>query len=144
MSTVKLSCLVESTDSTVPLNFEVLLDGQSVFQSCVVDHTTKVEINIPDDEGNHKLWFCMSGKTRRHTRLDADGTIVQDACLKISKISFDDIDITDLLPQVAVYHHDFNGTGAPTQDKFYNVMGCNGSVHIEFSTPIYLWLLEKM
>jgi len=144
MNSVKFNCLVESTDSTIPLNFEVLLDGQSVFQSCPVNQTTQVEIDIPDDDGNHKLSFCMSGKTRRHTQLDADGNIVQDACLKISNISFDDITITDLIPQIAAYHHDFNGTGAPTREQFYNVMGCNGHVDIEFSTPIYLWLLETM
>ena len=144
MDAVKFSCLVESTDSTIPLNFEVLLDGQAVFRLCPVNQTTQVEINIPDDDSNHKLSFCMSGKTRRHTKLDANGDIVQDACLKISNISFDDIAITDLIPQIAAYHHDFNGTGEPTQDQFYDIMGCNGSVDIEFSTPIYLWLLEKM
>jgi hypothetical protein len=144
MNTVKFSCIVEPTNPTVPLNFEVLLDGECVFELCPVTETTQVAIDIPDDESNHKLSFCMSGKTRRHTRLDADGNIVQDACLKISNISFDDISITDLLPQKAVYHHDFNGTGSPTQDPFYQTMGCNGSADIEFSTPIYLWLLDNM
>ena len=86
----------------------------------------------------------MSGKTRRHTRLDAQGNITYDACLKITDISFDDISISDLLSQKAVYNHDFNGSGEQTQDRFYETMGCNGSVDLEFSTPIYLWLLENM
>jgi hypothetical protein len=144
MNTVKFSCVVEPTDPTIPLNFEVLLDNVCVYQLCPVTQSTPIEIQIPEDQAQHKLSLCLSGKTRRHTRLDANGNIVQDACLKISKISFDDILITDLLPQTAVYHHDFNGTGSSRQDRFYEIMGCNGSVDIEFSTPIYLWLLENM
>jgi len=144
MHTVKFSCVVEPTDATIPLNFEVLLDNVCVYQLCPVTQSTPIEIEIPEDSAQHQMRLRMSGKTRRHTRLDADGNIVQDACLKISKMSFDDILITDLLPQTAVYHHDFNGTGDPTQNQFYDIMGCNGWVDINFSTPIYLWLLEQM
>jgi hypothetical protein len=144
MSTVRFSCKVEATDPAVPLDFEILLDNQSVFTLSPVDRSGTAEIDIPDDDGNHKLSLCMSGKTRRHTKLDADGNITHDACIKITNIAFDDISISDLIPQVAIYHHDFNGAGPATQDKFYEVMGCNGSVDIEFSTPIYLWLLENM
>ena len=144
MNTVKFSCTVEPTDASVPLNFEVLLDGQCVSQVCPVTESTPMEIEIPEDTAQHQLSLRMSGKIRRHTRLDADGNILQDACLKISTVSFDEIDITDLLPQIATYNHDFNGNGAATQDQFYDIMGCNGSVDLTFTTPIYLWLLEIM
>ena len=144
MNTVKFSCAVQPTDATIPLNFEVLLDNVCVYQLCPVTQSTPIEIEIPEDPAQHRLQLRMSGKTRRHTRLDVEGNIVQDACLKIFNMCFDHIDITDLLPQTAVYHHDFNGTSTPTQDRFYELMGCNGSVDIEFSTPIYLWLLENM
>jgi len=46
--------------------------------------------------------------------------------------------------KLAQYQHDFNGTGNPTIDKFYGEMGCNGTVSLKFTTPIYLWLLENM
>jgi len=44
----------------------------------------------------------------------------------------------------ATYTHNFNGTQAETTDKFYGEMGCNGTVSLRFTTPIYLWLLETM
>jgi hypothetical protein len=144
MSTVKLSCIVEPTDPAKPLNFGIYLDHQSLFQLSPVTRPTPVKVEIPDDTAQHVLSFRMSGKTADHTQLDINGDRVQDSCLKISQISFDDIDITNLLPQTAVYHHDFNGTGAPTQDHFYELMGCNGSVDLAFTTPVYLWLLENM
>ena len=144
MTTVRLSCKVEPTDPSVPLKFQLRLDDQTLFEIAHVDQPSTVEIHIPDDEGSHCLSFCMSGKTADHTKLDSSNNIVQDACIKISNITFDDIDIVALLPNLAVYHHDFNGSGEPVEHKFYEVMGCNGSVDLEFSTPIYLWLLEQM
>lgn len=144
MSTVRFSCKVAATDTAIPLNFEILLDNNSVFEQCAVGNSINIEIDIPDDSAQHQLRFCMSGKTPEHTKLDENNNIVKDACLKITEISFDEIELTAILPQVAVYHHDFNGSGKPTQDPFYETMGCNGHVNIEFSTPVYLWLLENM
>jgi len=49
-----------------------------------------------------------------------------------------------MFTELATYTHDFNGTKELTQEKFYGVMGCNGTVSLKFATPIYLWLLENM
>jgi hypothetical protein len=49
-----------------------------------------------------------------------------------------------MVTEQAVYTHDFNGTQQEIQDEFYSEMGCNGTVSLKFSTPIYLWLLEHM
>jgi hypothetical protein len=38
----------------------------------------------------------------------------------------------------------FNGTSEVTEDKFYSELGCNGTVSLKFTTPMYLWLLEHM
>jgi hypothetical protein len=62
----------------------------------------------------------------------------------VSNIQFDGIDCQYLTTTLAQYQHDFNGTGNPTIDKFYGEMGCNGTVSLKFTTPIYLWLLENM
>jgi hypothetical protein len=144
MSTVRFSCKVEATDPAVPLDFEILLDSACVFEQCAVSNAINIKIDIPDDSTQHQLRFCLSGKTPEHTKLDANNNMVKDACLKITGIAFDEIDLTAILPQVAVYYHDFNGTGKPTQGPFYEIMGCNGHVDIEFFTPVYLWLLENM
>jgi hypothetical protein len=64
--------------------------------------------------------------------------------LSIANISFDDIKIEQLVIDQSVYHHSFNGSQAPIEDKFFGDMGCNGHVSLPFTTPIYLWLLENM
>ena len=51
---------------------------------------------------------------------------------------------TNMFVEQAVYTHDFNGTSKATENKFYGELGCNGTVSLKFSTPMYLWLLEHM
>ena len=70
--------------------------------------------------------------------------IVNDIGLKISDLTFAEIKLGHTFLENAVYHHDFNGSQAPVQDAFYGEMGCNGHVELKFTSPIYLWLLEKM
>jgi hypothetical protein len=69
---------------------------------------------------------------------------VSDATLAISNLAFDEIKLGHMVTKLATYDHDFNGTKAPVQDRFYGEMGCNGTVSLGFTTPIYLWLLENM
>ena len=86
----------------------------------------------------------MKNKTTEHTKIDEQGNIVSDACLTITNLAFDEIELKQIVVDKAVYTHDFNGTQPETQEKFYGAMGCNGTVSLQFSTPMYLWLLENM
>ena len=76
--------------------------------------------------------------------IDEAGNIISDAKLTVTNVAFDDIQLGHMLTEKATYAHDFNGTGVMGQHKFYGEMGCNGTVSLKFSTPIYLWLLEHM
>ena len=86
----------------------------------------------------------MKHKTTEHTKIDEQGNIITDACLTVSNLAFDEIELKQIFINQAVYTHDFNGTQTEIQDKFYGNMGCNGTVTLKFATPIYLWLLEHM
>jgi hypothetical protein len=86
----------------------------------------------------------MKNKTLDDTVVDDTGNILKDARLVVSNLSFEDIELNQLVFQRAVYTHNFNGTQDTIKDEFYGEMGCNGTVDIEFTTPIYLWLLEHM
>jgi hypothetical protein len=90
------------------------------------------------------LRIVLQGKTLDHTQIDADGNIVKDATLQISNVVIDEIDINQLFLDKCVYTHNFNGTQPEIADTFHGVAGCNGTISFEFSTPIYLWLLENM
>jgi hypothetical protein len=144
MDTIKFNCVISNTDITVPMGMEIWLDNHKLFDQDHVDHACPVEYEMSDDDGDHELRFVLKNKRSAHTQVDADGNIVSDATVIVSDIRFDDIDCQYLTVKLAEYQHDFNGTGTPTIDKFYGEMGCNGTVTLKFSTPIYLWLLENM
>ena len=143
--TIKLQFDIESTDISCPLSFEVFWDGQTQAHCFHVREKEHVSIDLVDtEEAEHELRIVMSGKTSEHTKLDAQGQILQDALLRITKVIIDDMDITQLLQQFSTYDHDHNGNSEPVQEIFYGDMGCNGTVTFGFSTPFYIWLLEQL
>jgi len=144
METVKFNCVAGSTDFTVPLGLEIWVDQHKFFDQDHIDQPYQVEHEITDDDGDHELRFVLKNKRSEHTTVDLVGNIVSDVTVAVSNIKFDDIDCDYLTVKLAEYQHDFNGTGKPTIDKFYGAMGCNGTVSLKFTTPIYLWLLENM
>jgi len=131
-------------DTSIPLGFEVLLDGNSMFKTDHVTGPCQIKFDISDEDSAHKLEFVMYGKTQEHTVVNEHGEITSDTLLKIFNFEIDDILIDQLLHNKIEYVHDFNGSQNTTTDKFYGTMGCNGTAKFEFTTPFYLWLLENM
>ena len=144
METVKFSCVVSSTDFNVPLGLEIWLDQHLFFDQGHIDKIYQVEYELSDDDGDHELRFILKNKQPDHTQVDDLGNIVSDATVTLSDIEFDGINCQYLTTKLAQYHHDYNGSQDPVVDKFYGSMGCNGTVSLKFSTPIYIWLLENM
>jgi len=144
MNTIKFDCVVGSTNYSVPLGLEIWLDQHKLFDQDHVDQVCRVEHEISDDDGDHELRFVLKHKQPDHTQVDADGNILSDATITVSDIQFDGIDCQYLTTNLARYQHDFNGTGDLTTESFYGELGCNGTVSLKFSTPIYIWLLENM
>ena len=144
-NTVTISCAIDTTDAATHLGFEAWIGDHKFFDEDHVQTKHPILIEIPDDDdGEHELKFVLKNKMPEHTRIDEAGNIVADAKLIISELSFDGIQLGNLVTEQSVYLHDFNGTGKLTQNKFYSEMGCNGTVSLKFTTPIYLWLLEHM
>jgi len=142
--TIKFQCDLSTTNPAAPLGFEVLLNNKSVFKREHVTESCQITFDIVEDDSAYKLQFVMTGKTAEHTKIDEHGNITSDAMLTISNAIIDEIDITLLLNDQSKYSHDFNGTRPQVEEKFYDHMGCNGTVTFEFTTPFYLWLLENM
>jgi hypothetical protein len=145
MSISTFSCEIGTTNPALSLGMEIWFDDQCVFNQEHVKESQTIKYEFNDDaEGSHELRFVLKNKLSEHTVVDADGKIISDATLTISNISFDEVDCQYLTTTLAEYHHDFNGTAAETQQKFYGSMGCNGTVSLKFSTPVYIWLLENL
>jgi hypothetical protein len=143
-NTTTISCTLDTTDPDAALGFEAWINDQKFFDSDHVQTQQPIVIEIDDNDGEHELRFVLKNKTSDHTQVDETGNIVSDARLIVTDIAFDEIKLGHMVTEQAVYTHDFNGTQQLTQDKFYNEMGCNGTVSLKFYTPIYLWLLEHM
>ena len=140
----KISFTLDTTDVTSKLGFEAWLDDRKFYE---IDHVTgpkHIDVEIGDDDVQHDLRFVLKNKTSDHTQIDKDGVIITDARLKITDLTFDEIHLGHMVTEQATYEHNFNGNGQQIKDKFYGEMGCNGTVSLKFSSPIYLWLLEHM
>ena len=142
-NTVKISCTIGATNAATKLGLEIWLDDQQLFDTNHVGDQ-QLEWSIIEDEANHELRFLMKNKTTDHTQLDEHGKIIQDSRITIQNLCFDEIELGQVFIDHAKYTHDFNGTKDIITDKFYGEMGCNGTVSLKFTTPMYIWLLENM
>jgi hypothetical protein len=141
-NTVKIKCNIGTTNIAAGLAMQIWIDSEKIFDQTVVE-TIPIEFDMPDDDAEHSFRFVMSNKMSDHTQIDSNGNIIADSRLTVSDIEFDKIPLGQIVNDQAVYTHNFNGTAAETQEKFYGELGCNGTVELKFTTPVYLWLLEN-
>ena len=142
--TIDITFCVTPTNPGAELGFEAWLDDQIMFDIGSVQQTTEISIPVIEDDAERVLKLVLKGKCADHTTVDSDGNIISDSVLTISDLAFDGITLGQILYDQAVYTHDFNGNGSITKESFFGIMGCNGTVTLKFSTPVYLWLLENM
>ncbi len=128
------------------LTFVVRFNGEEIHRATNVSQESQEISHEFDDsiDAQHQVEFELLGKQKHHTKIDTNGDITQDRLIEISDVSIDDIELGYLFSQNTEYHHDYNGTGKPIADRFYDSMGCNGVARFRFSSPVYLWLLENM
>lgn len=143
-NTASISCDIGTTDSTADLGIEVWLNDLKLIDLNHVPETLHFRHEISDADQDYVLKFQLKNKTAAHTKIDSENRIVKDACVTVTNLQFAGIPLGQVFFDLAVYEHDYNGTGTPTQERFYGQMGCNGTVSLAFSTPIYMWLLEHM
>ena len=141
---VQLACCISSTDPDSKIGLEIWLDDTKIYNSEHVSEPVNFVYDFEDVEADHQLRFVMKNKTQAHTQVDDAGTILKDSCICIDRLSFDQIELGQIFIDQAVYEHDFNGSADAIRDQFFGTMGCNGTVGLAFTTPIYLWLLESM
>jgi hypothetical protein len=144
MDKVKIAFDIASTSLVYPFNVEVWIDQSKLLALDNVGDCVHFEHELSDDDGEHELRIVLQGKLPEHTKIDEQGNIISDATLQISNVTIDDLDVNTVFQSNSVYTHDFNGTQPEIKDTFHGIAGCNGTISFEFSTPIYLWLLENM
>jgi hypothetical protein len=142
--TAAVSFAISPSDASCPLGVEVWIDQQRIFNCEHLIAAETVKFDLEDDDGKHELRIVLKNKLPQHTKINAEGNIEQDAVINIESFKFDEISVDQVVQEQAVYYHNFNGSAAETQEQFFGIMGCNGTLSLKFTTPIYLWLLENM
>jgi hypothetical protein len=135
-----LTATVKNTDVTA----EILLNNTTIAKNSADTEEFITEINLPETAQDHVVEIQMLGKNNRHTQIDDQGNIVYDVAFEVTTLEIEDIDVRPIFCQgrVCYTHNSNNPRNSEIQDEFYGYIGFNGRVRIEFSTPIYLWLLQ--
>ena len=129
-----------SADCT-DLMLEGWIDQHKIFESTARQSLQVVTYDLDDTPGTHVLKLGMHGKNSSHTVIDATGQIVADVYFEVVQLKVDSIEVRRaFFGDQPCYTHDFNGNCPVSQHRFWGPMGCNGTVEIPFSTPIFPWL----
>lgn len=126
--------------------FSVWLDDHPVVQTELVNPTQTVTFEREVIEGEHDLKIRLENKDQLTDTIIENGAIVKDMLLNIDDITIDDISLGNLLWS-AEYHLDapqqYQGKTITQLDSCVN-LGFNGTYVLKFSSPFYIWLLEKL
>lgn len=126
--------------------FSIWLDEQVIQQTEFKDQVQTVSFTRDLSEGTHSLSIRLENKDQRTDTIIENGEIVKDMLLNIDDITIDDISLGNLL-WLAEYHLDtpqeYQGKTITQLDNCVN-LGWNGTYVLKFTSPFYLWLLEKL
>ena len=144
IDSVVISGVITPSFCGAAIGAEVWVDQHCVINSEHVDSAITFEHTLSDSDDEHELRIVMKHKQAAHTQLDEQGNIIQDAVLTVSDLEFDRLNVMQIVAEQSKYSHNFNGSQPDGIHRFYGDMGCNGTVSLKFTTPVYLWLLENM
>ena len=126
--------------------FSVWIDDQVVTQSEIASEAEQiVGFERSLTEGSHALKIRLENKTTSDTLIE-NGEVIKDMLLNIDDINIDDISLGNLLWS-AEYILDkkqiYKGSEIDHLDGCVN-LGWNGTYVLKFTSPFYIWLLEKL
>ena len=126
--------------------FSVWLDDHVVTQSEIAGAAEQVvSFERRIDEGTHELKIRLENKTTSDTVVE-NGEVVKDMLLNINDITIDDISLGNLLwsaEYILDKKQTYEGQEIDHLDGCVN-LGWNGTYTLKFSSPFYIWLLEKL
>jgi hypothetical protein len=126
--------------------FSIWIDDHVVIQSEITSpaqQTVNFERNIL--EGEHSLKIRLENKTTADT-ITENSNVIKDMLLNVDDITIDDISLGNLLwsaEYILDRPQEYQGKTISHLDSCVN-LGWNGTYVLKFSTPFYIWLLEKL
>ena len=126
--------------------FSIWLDDHVVAQSEIASPAQQI-VNFERDvlEGDHTLKIRLENKTDADT-ITENGAVIKDMLLNIDDITIDDISLGNLLwsaEYILDRPKEYQGKTIDHLDSCVN-LGWNGTYVLKFTSPFYIWLLEKL
>lgn len=126
--------------------FSIWLDDHVIIQTSISSESQQSHKFIRTiDEGEHTLSIRLENKFPSDTQI-INSEVTNDMILNIDDITIDDISLGQLLWD-AEYKLDkpqqYNGKEIIQLDNCVN-LGWNGTYVLKFTSPFYIWLLEKL
>jgi hypothetical protein len=126
--------------------FSVWLDDHVVIQSEINNSAEQiVTFSRSIDDGEHTLKIRLENKTDQDTVIE-NGEVVKDMLLNIDDITINDISLGNLLwsaEYILDEKQTYKGQEIDHLDECVN-LGWNGTYVLKFTSPFYIWLLEKL
>jgi len=125
--------------------FSIWLDEQVIQQTEFKDQVQTVSFTRELYEGSHSLKIRLENKDDHDTVIE-NSQIVKDMLLNIDDITIDDISIGNLLwsaEYILDHPQEYQGKTITKLDNCVN-LGWNGTYVLNFTSPFYIWLLEKL
>ena len=144
METIAIQFDLTSNDVHSGLSLEITFNDKLLQTVDATEPTQKIQFGVDCVPGNQLLGFTMKNKTPQHTVIDDQGDIVKDSCLSIENFVIDHVALEHTFYEQCRYNHDFNGSQEPIDDDFFGTIGCNGTVSLKFTSPVYRWLVDTM
>lgn len=122
-----------------PLDLTIKIDQRVLHIDLSGQKKVSINKKISIDGNSHIMSMHVTNKNNKSVVLDEKNNIVHDSYIKVKKLVIDGIDLTDLQYMNAEFTN-VNGDSKKITGGIYH----NGSWRFHFSTPLYVWLLEKM
>jgi len=126
--------------------FSIWLDDHAVIQSEIVSEAQQpMAFERIVDQGEHTLKIRLENKTDADT-ITENGAVIKDMLLNIDDITIDDISLGNLLwsaEYILDHPQEYKGQTITKLDNCVN-LGWNGTYMLKFTSPFYIWLLEKL
>lgn len=94
-----------------------------------------------DEDLDLNVRFVMSNKLPSANRFDSRGYFIRNPMIRITEIKIENFTIDHWISNHSTYTLDDNLT---QPEKFYEYMGCNGTVEFTIHGPLWQWLLENI
>jgi hypothetical protein len=144
METIAIQFDLTSNDVHSGLSLEITFNDKLLQTVDATEPTQKIQFGVDCVPGNQLLCFTMKNKTPQHTILDDQGEIVKDSSIGIENFVIDHVSLEHTFYEQCRYNHDFNGSQESIDDDFFGIIGCNGTVSLKFTSPVYRWLVDTM